>query len=296
MPDNRLSRQASSPEFRRIVKSAASSIKPTSPDAARPWTGSRSFKVVEFDTEAFKPFSIGESHQASRVSSAARPTRIPSGKRTTSILKKGTVCAPIRRRFHSNDLSETSPIIDETQSRKSIPLNSANELKDPIPLNDASDKSPLEKSQNTLSREIRGRNAVPHDFPLDKFSHAQHCSQAPPGMITKSLAYSSRCRKTTFGKSNRIVFLRQLRDDEGQGRVRPPYPPAYHGPCGEGQQFALGLTLAGSAESDRILGPICTYGKMDRKFDHPQCPTSLPLSAKTEKGKRICSDSIRAYI
>ena len=116
------------------------------------------------------------------------------------------------------------------------------------------------------------------EISLDHFSHSKYCSEAPSGMITKSLAYSSRSRNTTFGKSNRIEFLRQLRDAEGAGTVRPPYPPSYHGPGGEGQQFALGLTLAGSAESDRILGPICTYGNVDRKFHHPRCPTSFPVS------------------
>ena len=85
-------------------------------------------------------------------------------------------------------------------------------------------------------------------------------------MITKSLSYSPRARNTTFGKSNRILFLRQMRDGLGDASVRPPYPPTYHGPCGEGQQFALGLTLAGSAGSDRILGPVCTYGRTDGKI------------------------------
>ena len=51
----------------------------------------------------------------------------------------------------------------------------------------------------------------------------------------------------------------------GSNTVRPRYPAAYHGPGGEGMQFALGLSLAGSAGSERILDNVCTYGTLKPK-------------------------------
>jgi hypothetical protein len=107
------------------------------------------------------------------------------------------------------------------------------------------------------------------------FSHNQYCSFAPPGMITKSLAFSPRHRNTTFGKSNRIPFLRKIQESVGEPSVRPPYPPSYHGPCGEGMQFALGLTLAGSAGPNRILGPVCTYGDGKDYINRPRGMSEL---------------------
>eukprot|EP00842_Homolaphlyctis_polyrhiza_P003916 jgi/Hompol1/4525/HPOL_003687-RA len=40
------------------------------------------------------------------------------------------------------------------------------------------------------------------------------------------------------------------------------YPAAFHGPGGEGRQFALGLSLAGSAGDEHVLDTACTYGTL----------------------------------
>jgi hypothetical protein len=101
------------------------------------------------------------------------------------------------------------------------------------------------------------RPLVPHDLPPDRLKeHMKRCGDAPPGMILSSMAYNKRCRKTTFGVSNRIGFLRELKDS---GRSpAPPYPPQY-----QGQEFALGISIAGSAGNDNILGPVSNFGRLD---------------------------------
>ena len=110
---------------------------------------------------------------------------------------------------------------------------------------------------------MQTRPLVPHDFPPNRLqAHKDRCGNSPPGMIQSSMAYSKRCRKTTFGFSNRISFLRKLKDSGVS--PAPPYPPQYHGPSGEGQQFALGLSIAGSAGNDYILGPVSNFGRLDR--------------------------------
>jgi hypothetical protein len=109
----------------------------------------------------------------------------------------------------------------------------------------------------------------------------KRCGEAPSGMILSSMAYNRRCRKTTFGVSNRIGFLRQLKDSGVS--PAPPYPPQYHGPSGEGQEFALGISIAGSAGNDYILGPVSTFGRLDAL---KRLPNSLQASC-VESGKQV---------
>ncbi|KAI8922695.1 hypothetical protein BC831DRAFT_437500 [Entophlyctis helioformis] len=120
-------------------------------------------------------------------------------------------------------------------------------------------------SSSNLSDDIVaafGRPKVPHDFHLGRYSHAHNCSMAPAGMVLKTLAFTQRHRGTTFGVSNRIQFLRDVYTANGPTCIRKPFPAAYHGPGGEGRQFALGLSLAGSAGDDRVLDAACTYGPL----------------------------------
>lgn len=121
------------------------------------------------------------------------------------------------------------------------------------------------------------RPPVPHDLPPDRLKdHMKRCGEAPPGMILSSMAYNRRCRKTTFGVSNRIEFLRKLKD-LGVSPA-PPYPPQYHGPSGEGQEFALGISIAGSAGNDYILGPVSNFGRLDGKVLTNRPPNSFESS------------------
>ena len=104
------------------------------------------------------------------------------------------------------------------------------------------------------------------------------------------MAYNRRCRKTTFGLSNRISFLRSLKD--AGASPAPPYPPQYHGPSGEGREFALGLSIAGSAGNDYILGPVSNFGRLDGKVLIHRPPNSFEstvLNASDQMIKPVVS-------
>nr|KAJ3422361.1 hypothetical protein HK105_000045 [Polyrhizophydium stewartii] len=58
--------------------------------------------------------------------------------------------------------------------------------------------------------QLYGRPRVPHDFHRNKYTHSHTCAEAPGGTVAKSLSYTVRSRGTTFGKSNRIPFLRAM--------------------------------------------------------------------------------------
>ena len=61
--------------------------------------------------------------------------------------------------------------------------------------------------------------------------------------------------------------MRSLYEISGPNSSRPAYPAAYHGPGGgEGRQFALGLSLAGSAGDQHVLDCVCTYGNLKQRL------------------------------
>ena len=208
----------------------------------RPWTGSRSFSIKDYDAESFKSFSIKGPQKTDK-----------GGRSTTMTTHDDPTIASENSRASSAYLKKQLPLPILKNKNTTITTIHYHEL----------NQGTVDKSQNTLCVELRGRNQVPHDFPINRYSHVRYCGMAPSGMITNSLAYSPRNRWTTFGRSNRIPFLLQLRQDLGKESVRAPYPPSYHGAGGEGN--ALGLTMAGSAGNERILGPVFTYGRIDGK-------------------------------
>ena len=98
---------------------------------------------------------------------------------------------------------------------------------------------------------------IPHDCYMDHYAHSKYCSISHPSMVPKSLAYFSRHRVATFGKSNRLPFLCAIYTTKGPCSVRPFYSATYDGTGGQGRQYALGLSVTESIGDDRILAPTC---------------------------------------
>ncbi|KAI8801130.1 hypothetical protein BJ742DRAFT_859434 [Cladochytrium replicatum] len=127
---------------------------------------------------------------------------------------------------------------------------------------------------------------IPHAHHNDRYSHRSYCSRSPPGSVLLSMVHFRRngTRATTtgtLGKSNRLPFLKGLKeavvDSErgpptspinrfalGRASSVPRYPPSCFTPLGCGvEDRAFGITLAGGCGENRVLGPACVYGRTD---------------------------------
>ncbi|KAK6096892.1 hypothetical protein MT418_002542 [Batrachochytrium dendrobatidis] len=107
------------------------------------------------------------------------------------------------------------------------------------------------KKQDTLHTTTKDDSQINHLIDTRKVGKLNG-SELDVGAIYNTMAYISRCRRTTYGKSNRLHFLKAMFDTVTSKSACPVYPAAHHG-YGEAKKLMLGSSITESAKNIRTL-------------------------------------------
>ncbi|KAL5035262.1 hypothetical protein BDV3_005220 [Batrachochytrium dendrobatidis] len=107
------------------------------------------------------------------------------------------------------------------------------------------------KKQDTLHTTTKDDSQINHLIDTRKVGKLNG-SELDVGAIYNTMAYISRCRRTTYGKSNRLHFLKAMFDTVTSKSACPVYPAAHHG-YGEAKKLMLGSSITESAKNIHTL-------------------------------------------
>ncbi|KAH6581246.1 hypothetical protein BASA50_004442 [Batrachochytrium salamandrivorans] len=102
--------------------------------------------------------------------------------------------------------------------------------------------------------------AITHNKPSKTANtHDVNCTDSPSGTVYRTMAHTSRCRRTTYGTSNRIPFLKSAFHASGSRFGHLPHMTNCSGHTERGGQLALSRSLGDPACSDSVLGLSNAY-------------------------------------